>query len=476
MPRLIGYPGEGKNLKLKNIARCLLAGFSLFLSGCITEMGYFVEDHTLGVLSNPVSAPGGLLWRVKTFTGETLDRIQVKFFHFPRLEKIPVPTLDPNRPFMPSGSMSKWLSKKYGPSVSAELKLLISGQNFFPRLEERLAQAKKSIKIHTYIFDNDDVAKKLADQLKEKSNNKVKTMVILDWFASKHAWNNKAKTLSESFEVIPNMVSYLKQDSRINVHRSTNLWLSSDHSKMILIDGQTLFFGGMNIGREYRYEWRDMMVEAEGPIVSVFNRAFNWAWLRTRFFSDFLYFVEKEKRKKVSRRKGAIRCHVLTTTPFRHQIYKSQLHAARSAMHHIYVENPYLWNHRFIYALCQARKRGVDVRVTVPSRLDFAMFQGATSHAINTLLHHGVRVFLYPGMTHVKAAVYDDWVCFGSANFDDLSMHKNYEINLSTDDPSFARKMEEDLLLKGQAISREIRKPVPVTFFDSLSWEIKDYL
>lgn len=439
-------------------------------------MAYLVEDHTLGIISNPVSAPGELLWNFKTFTEENLDRIQVKLFKFPRLDRKPIPEIDPDRPRMPDEVMQKWLNKKCGPSVSGTLKLLINGESFFHRLEEAIKSAQKSIYVNTYIFDNDDVAVQIADRLKERSKS-VQVRVILDGIASKQSWVNKPKSADHIPQPeIGDMISYLKEDSKIQVHRSSNRWLSSEHSKSVVIDRELAFFGGMNIGRDYRYDWRDMMVEVQGPLVEIFHNFYMKAWLRAQWFSDFLFYVDKHKRKKYSRLAGEVKCHVLITTPFRHQIYKAQLFAARNAKHHIYVENSYLWNHRYIYALCEARKRGVDVRVTLPIRHDHPFMRGATAYAINTLLHHGVRVFIYPGMTHVKAAVYDDWACFGSANFDDLSMHKNFELNLATSDPVFVKEIEEKLLLQGQRLSKETLKPEQVTFFDSLSWEMKDYL
>ena len=61
--------------------------------------------------------------------------------------------------------------------------------------------------------------------------------------------------------------SYLKEDSRVRVRPFLNPWFSSDHSKMLLVDGTHAWLGGMNLGREYRYEWHDLMVELQGPVV-----------------------------------------------------------------------------------------------------------------------------------------------------------------------------------------------------------------
>jgi len=79
-------------------------------------------------------------------------------------------------------------------------------------------------------------------------------------------------------------------------------------------------------------------------------------------------------------------------------------------------------------------------------------------------------------MTHVKAAIYDQWACFGSANFDDLSMHKNYELNLFTDNPAVVRQVREELLENGQQLSKEIFKAERLNLGDFFSARIAQYL
>ena len=75
-----------------------------------------------------------------------------------------------------------------------------------------------------------------------------------------------------------------------------------------------------------------------------------------------------------------------------------------------------------IVALVRARNRGVDVRVVLPRVNDLK--PGGRSNLVlaNYLLEHGVRVYFYPGMTHVKALLVDDWACLGSANLNHLSL------------------------------------------------------
>ena len=65
--------------------------------------------------------------------------------------------------------------------------------------------------------------------------------------------------------------------------------------------------------------------------------------------------------------------------------------------------------------------------------------------AARAFLRNGIRVYGYPGMTHVKAALYDGWAFVGSANFDKLSLRINQETNLATSDPRFVEPLRRDL-------------------------------
>jgi phosphatidylserine/phosphatidylglycerophosphate/cardiolipin synthase-like enzyme len=82
---------------------------------------------------------------------------------------------------------------------------------------------------------------------------------------------------------------------------------------------------------------------------------------------------------------------------------------------------------------------------------------------INNLLKHGIRVYEYPGMSHVKAAIYDGWVSVGSANFDKLSLKVNKELNLATSDPDTVQALLDQVFIPDMMASRELNKPLEIT-------------
>jgi cardiolipin synthase A/B len=85
--------------------------------------------------------------------------------------------------------------------------------------------------------------------------------------------------------------------------------------------------------------------------------------------------------------------------------------------------------------------------------------QGNTRALIPRLLQAGIRVYLLPGMSHAKAGLYDGWACFGSANYDRLSLRVNHELNLGTSTPSFVQEIEQSLFLTDMRRAREVTVP-----------------
>src|SRR5206468_3467570 len=120
------------------------------------------------------------------------------------------------------------------------------------------------------------------------------------------------------------------------------------------------------------------------------------------------------------------------------------------------------------FKLAQARRRGVDVRVVLTVKSTSPPINGSNRVAANRLLRAGVRVYLYPGMTHVKAAAVDGcWAYVGTGNFDALSFRHNYEIGLALGGPVVA-DLEGCLFEPDFCPGWELKEPLPVTAGDYL--------
>jgi cardiolipin synthase len=370
-----------------------------------------------------------------------------------------------------------WLDRYTGTrQEDGSLDLLLDGERFFPRLREAIAKATNSIHFDVYIFDKDDVGVGVADQLKQRSG-QVEVKVILDRLGSIGAGLVPPGTpLPEDFVFPASISSYLRADSRVRVRPFLNPWFSSDHSKVYLVDGTHAWLGGMNLGREYRYEWHDSMVELQGPVVASLEDEFRRDWAHAGALGDLAYVAELASgQKKTAALPGTapwIKMRLLPTKTAWKPFSAAVVGAMRKAQSYIYVENPYLFDKRVITDLVRARNRGVDVRVVLPRVNDFKAAGRSNLVTANYLLQHGVRIYFYPGMTHVKALLVDDWACLGSANLNHLSLRLCQEHNVATSDPRFAARVKRELFEEDFSRSHELTEPVAVDWVDFLSDQV----
>lgn len=279
--------------------------------------------------------------------------------------------------------------------------------------------------------------------------------------------------MREGFVPPDSIAAYLRQDSRVEVHPQLNPGFTVDHTKVYLVDGRYAYVGGMNVGREYRYEWHDLIAEVQGPVVASFQRQFDTKWTQVGPGGDYALAAKSFSGKKavpvVEPNVGLIELRRLYTRNFSRQIRRAELAAIDRASNYVFAENPYFYSNDLLNALVRARRRGVDVRVVLPSENDLAAGHKSNLVTANYLRQQGVRVYIYPGMTHVKALLVDGWACFGSANFDALSLRLTGEADLATSDPSFAASFRQQLFEADFARSRQLEELLTVDWSDYLA-------
>ena len=340
-------------------------------------------------------------------------------------------------------------------------------------MEQAMRDARESIDVRTYIFDNDDYAVSVANLLKDKST-EVDVRVTIDGLGNLMAMQTDPQSMSGSFEAPLSIEQYLEQGSAVRVRTLSNPWLTGDHTKTTIIDREIAFIGGMNIGREYRYEWHDLMMEVRGPIVDQLQFDMDKAWARAGVFGDVANFFEflSGMNRRASEEGYPVRA--LYTRNFDSQIHRAQLEAIRRARAYILIENSYFSDDATLFELARARRRGVDVRVILPADGNHGSHEASNAVAINKMLRNGIRVYRYPGMTHVKAAVIDGWASVGTANFDKLSLEVNKEVNLATSHAPAVNQLLARVFMPDLAASTEISQMVNVTLPDRVMEVIVD--
>ena len=432
----------GASVKTRRAATVAHASILLFRTA-------FIEP-----LIRPFSTEMALYSLVFKSTASFSRRVAIDTVQFARLEELPIPELSDG----PGMDLEQWeadLDGIAGLATRATVRFLVDGEEFFPRLIETIEAAQQSVDIRTYIFDNDDVAVGIADLLRERSRD-VDVRVLLDGIGALLGTQVDPEGMPSDFEPPISMPSYLERGSPVQVRTSGNPWLTGDHTKSTIIDGRTAFIGGMNIGREYRYQWHDLMVEVSGPIVDLLQRDLDIAWSKAGWLGDLAMTYRALSTPEPRADDVGDPVRVLVTRDHDSQIYRAQLAAIRRAQSYIYIENSYFSDDAILYELAKARRRGVDVRVILPDDGNHAPLNYSNQVAINVMLRNGIRVYLYPGMSHVKAAIVDGWACVGSANFDKLSLQINEELNIATSRTEVVGDLMQRVFVKDFSISQEV--------------------
>jgi cardiolipin synthase len=247
----------------------------------------------------------------------------------------------------------------------------------------------------------------------------------------------------------------------VNPGARTGKWElnNRDHRKLMVVDGKVAFTGGINISATYANSslfrskrppgkvdgksvgWRDTHIKIEGPAVATLQWAFinNWVNQEAGELPERDYFPKLAPA-------GDKMVRVLATAPDRtSEIYKSLLVAINEAKKSIHITSAYFVpDQNTIDALCDAAKRGVDVKLVLPGVSDHGMVFHAGRGFYDQLLGSGVRIYqLQIAILHAKTAVIDGaWSTIGSANIDYRSFLHNYELNVIVIDPAFGRDME----------------------------------
>jgi cardiolipin synthase len=422
----------------------------------------YVRSAHIDPINRPVSnflSMTSIAWKSTTglFRRTALGTVQ-----FPELERQPIPEIA----YAAAMDLEKWekdLDKISGRKQSkGTIQFLVDGEEYFPRMLEAVGDAKESIDIRTYIFDNDDYAVKVADVLKEKSQD-VDVRVLVDAFGNMVATQADPESLPKDHQGPLSMEQYMERGSKVRFRSRAIPWTAGDHTKTTIIDKKIAFIGGMNIGREYRYDWHDLMMEVTGPVVDHLQYDTNKAWAKASVFGDLASFVAFLGGEKQKADDHGYPVRVLYTATHNSQIYRSQLAAIRRSQSYILIENAYFSDDVILYELAKARRRGVDVRVILPKAGNHGLHNASNNVAINKMLTNGIRVYQYPGMSHVKAAIFDGWACVGSANFDKLSFQVNREVNLATSHEPVVNDLLDRLFIPDLARSTEITEMLDLT-------------
>lgn len=307
-----------------------------------------------------------------------------------------------------------------------DVKIFTSGKDKFEHLLADIESAKQHIHICYYVFADDEIGCRIKDALIKKSLEGVEVRVIYDSFGSRKSKNSFFEEFRKAgIETEPFLKLALKQiTSRLNYR---------NHRKIVVIDGQIGYVGGMNIADRYIHGfswgiWRDTHVRVEGKGVQGLQSIFliDWFFVSQTLITSRKYFPELPKF-------GDVCMQTINSGPLREEreIVHAILQAIYDARKSIFIQTPYFIPPlQLADALYAASIRGVDVRIMLSKKSDVPLVQMASKSFIKEMLKAGVKVYFYEkGFLHSKLMVFDDSLTLvGSVNFDSRSFEHNFEV------------------------------------------------
>lgn len=318
-----------------------------------------------------------------------------------------------------------------------DIRLLINGEEYYPRVFDSIRQAREEILLETFIIFDDKVGRELQQALIEAAQRGVRVEVAVDGYGTA----DLSQGFIEAMTRVGIKIHVFDPQPRV-VGMRTNLFRRL-HRKIVVIDGKQAFVGGLNYGADHLTDFgamakQDYAVEVTGPVVAQIHAS------SRRLMAEVLdppSQVEPEIQPT-----GQAKALLLERDNDDHttDIEAQYLQAFRSAQKRLVVANAYFFpGYRLLRELRNAAQRGVAVTLILQGQPDMRWVRAFSRLLYNRLLRDGVNIFEYTQRPlHGKVALVDDeWATVGSSNLDPLSLALNLEANLVIRDRAFNQQL-----------------------------------
>ena len=314
-----------------------------------------------------------------------------------------------------------------------------------PSLLRDIDRAKEYVLFQFFKFEKDSLGMVVREALMKKANEGVPVLVIYDAFPG---------------SIVNHSFFHEMQWAGIKVHRYNPVLPipsaysnNRNHRKIVVIDGHIGYMGGMNIAERYlkgvhNGDWRDTHLRIEGAACQQLQQVFMDDWCKQSTTTPH-YTTLHNAKPHYTIHQAPCPIQIVASDPEDSMppILHAMLQMADAAKQYLYIQSPYFLPPKPLQtALCQAAKRGVDVRLMMPKRGDRSIFISYASRSyLKPLLAAGVKIYFHTfGFIHAKAWVADDKIAtVGSSNIDFRSFTQSSEVNAFVYDTTFAQQMRQ---------------------------------
>lgn len=351
-----------------------------------------------------------------------------------------------------------------------DIELIHDAKAAFPKMIKDIDQAKISCEMEFYIWSDGGLADEFGEALIRAAKRGVRCRVLLDQIGSSDflAGRTAKKFKEHGIDLSAALPSgffrsfFARPDLRI-------------HRKILIIDASIAYIGSLNLADPLFFQtgagvghWVDALCRATGPVVEALNFVFLSDWsIETK--CDFIA-LEKESifNDFAIQKKAQIQCLPSGPAIKNSSIEESVIMAIYSARKKLVITTPYfIPSESMLYALMSAAKRGVEVILITPEKLDSQLTQFASRSYMKELIEVGVQVALFQGgMLHTKSVLVDgEFSLFGSLNLDPRSLRINFEITLAIYDTEFSKSLEK---LQSEYLHKS--KILTLKDFENIPW------
>ena len=333
------------------------------------------------------------------------------------------------------------IKKLYSARPKSEY-LYHNGDSFFDSLLRDCKRAKKEILIEAYIFNTDELGKRLLRVLRKKAHEGVKIKILIDGIGScKFRPLYFKKLHSKNFKIrVYNPLPFQTNNSFLQGWRNLLLpllrgafWVNKrNHRKTYIIDKKIAYVGSINITKLHSFRltgeryWRDTGTKLLDERVAILVSSFYRAW--------FGHLIQNKWREDLSRvkkiRRSDLRLNDCSLS--RSFFYKELIRKITDAKRRVWITNPYfIPTLEIIKALQDAGRRGINVSIIIPRKSDMKLFPLINSLSSRKLAHEKVNIFEYkPRILHSKTMIIDDWCIVGSSNLNSRSIKHDLEVDV----------------------------------------------
>ncbi len=334
--------------------------------------------------------------------------------------------------------------------------LLVDGERFLPAMLQAIEAARRYVLLELYLVEDGHCAGSFVDALCRAAQRGVAVFILLDGYGG--------RGLSEAHrQALAAAGAQLAFFNPLSLHRwRLSLW--RDHRKLLLVDGEIAFTGGMGMTDDFdpavrgEAAWHEVMLEIRGPCVQDWQKLFEAAWRR--------WCTDARRLPSPSRTIDSAGGGGQVLGEFGHggrAVMSSTIAAMGRSRSRIWLATGYFVpTGRLRRALVRAARRGVDVRLLLPGpHTDHPSVWHAGRRFYGRLLRSGVKIYEYqPRFLHAKFLLCDQWASVGSSNLDHWTLRWNLEANQAV--------MDEDL-------AGELARLFEQDFAQSLAWQAEDW-